>query len=279
MSSSPVTAEAVQEAVAAVRRATALEPRVAIILGTGLGGLSREIATEKEIPYEEIPGFVRSTVETHTGKLLLGTLEGRKVVAMSGRFHRYEGYTLQEITFPVRVMRALGAEVLLVSNAAGGINRRYEPGDLMLLEDHINLMGDNPLIGPNDNRLGPRYPDMYNCYDRELRALALAIAREEKIRCHAGVYAAMTGPCLETAAEYRMLAAVGADAIGMSTVPEAIVAVHAGLKVLGVSVITDRCVADALKAADIQEIIRIAQDAEPRLTALMRKTVGRMPAG
>ena len=276
MNAPHVTAEKVQEAVAAIRQAAPGEPEVAIILGTGLGGLGKEISTDKEIPYEQIPGFVRSTVETHTGKLILGTLEGKRVVAMSGRFHRYEGYSLQEITFPVRVMRALGAKALVVSNAAGGINRRYEPGDLMILEDHINLMGDNPLIGPNDEKLGPRYPDMYNCYDRALRDLALSIAREEKIRCHAGVYAAMTGPCLETAAEYRMLATIGADAIGMSTVPEAIVAVHSGLKVLGVSVITDRCVADALKAADIQEIIRIAMDAEPRLTTLMRKTVGKL---
>ena len=277
MSPQRITAEAVQGAVAAIRRQSKLEPQIAIILGTGLGGLSKEIKVEATIPYEGIPGFVRSTVETHTGKLLLGTLEGKKVVAMSGRFHRYEGYTLPEITFPVRAMRALGAKVLLVSNAAGGINRHFDPGDLMLIEDHINLMGDNPLIGPNDDSLGPRYPDMCNCYDRELRELALAIAREEKLRCRTGVYAAMTGPCLETAAEYRMLAAIGADAIGMSTVPEVIVARHAGLKVLGVSVITDRCVADALKPADIQEIIRIAQAAEPNLTLLMRKTVGRMP--
>ncbi len=277
MSPQPVTAEAVQQAVAAVRRQTKLEPQVAIILGTGLGGLSKEIKVETTIPYEQIPGFVRSTVETHTGKLLLGSLEGRNVVAMSGRFHRYEGYTLQEITFPVRAMHALGAKILLVSNAAGAINRRLDPGDLMLIEDHINLMGDNPLIGPNVDSLGPRYPDLYNCYDKELRKLALGIAREEKLRCHAGVYAAMTGPCLETAAEYRMLATIGADAIGMSTVPEVIVARHAGLKVLGVSVITDRCVADALKPANIQEIIRIAQEAEPKLTLLMRKAVGRLP--
>lgn len=277
LSPHPLTAEAVQQSVAAIRRQTKLEPQIAIILGTGLGGLAKEIQVEATISYEQIPGFVRSTVETHSGRLLLGTLEGRKVVAMSGRFHRYEGYSLQDITFPVRAMRGLGAKVLLVSNAAGGINRHYAPGDLMLIEDHINLMGDNPLIGPNDDTLGPRYPDMYNCYDKELRALALGIAREEKLQCHAGVYAAMTGPCLETAAEYRMLAGIGADAIGMSTVPEVIVAIHAGMKVLGVSVITDRCVADALKPANIQEIIRIAQEAEPRLTLLMRKTVGRLP--
>ncbi len=272
-----VTLETVKESVSAIRKKTQVQPQVAIILGTGLGGLAKEIRVEAEIAYDSIPGFVRSTVETHSGKLLLGSLEGRAVVAMQGRFHRYEGYSMVEITFPVRVMRALGAGVLMVSNAAGGINRRYSPGDLMLIEDHINLMGDNPLIGVNDERLGPRYPDLCDCYDPSLRRLALAIAREERLRCHAGVYAAMTGPNLETAAEYRMLATIGADAVGMSTVPEVLVGVHAGLRVLGVSVITDRCVADALKPANVPEIIRVAQEAEPSLTLLMRKTLARLP--
>ncbi len=266
----------IQEAVGAIRKAAAPEPQVAIILGTGLGALAKEIKADASVPYDRIPGFVRSTVETHAGQLILGTLEGKRVAAMQGRFHRYEGYSMQEITFPVRVMRALGARVLVVSNAAGGINRRFEPGDLMVIEDHVNLMGDNPLIGPNDDRLGPRYPDMCNCYDRELRELALGLARRDGIRCHSGVYAAMTGPCLETAAEYRALAAVSADAVGMSTVPEVIVAVHGGLRVLGISVITDRCVADALKPANVPEIIRIAMEAEPRLTALMKKAVAAM---
>jgi purine-nucleoside phosphorylase len=268
-----ITLEMVQESVKAIRRTGVFKPKVAIILGTGLGGLAREITLQAEIPYESIPGFVRSTVETHSGKLLFGSLEGQPVVAMQGRFHRYEGYSMHEITFPVRVLRALGADVLLVSNAAGGINRGYAPGDLMLIEDHINLMGDHPLIGPNDERLGPRYPDLYNCYDRDLREKALAIARQERLGCHSGVYAAMTGPSLETAAEYRMLAIIGADAIGMSTVPETLVAVHAGMRVLGVSVITDRCVADLLQPANIPEIIRTAQEAEPKLTLLMRKIV------
>jgi len=270
------TFEASQEAAAVIRKAGGPAPKIAVILGTGLGGLGKEISVETEIPYDKIPGFVKSTVETHTGKLLLGKLEGRPVVAMSGRFHRYEGYDMKEITFPVRVMRALGAEILLVSNAAGGINRRYAPGDLMIIEDHINLMGDNPLIGPNDDRLGPRYPDMCECYDRALRETAVSVAREERIRAHLGVYAAMTGPCLETAAEYRMLAVIGADAIGMSTVPEVIVARNAGMRVLGVSVITDRCVADALKPANVSEIIRIATEAEPRLTLLMKRIVARL---
>ncbi len=273
LDSRAVTLEAVQVSVEAIRRQSALKPSVAIILGTGLGGLAGEIKIENAIPYDQVPGFVRSTVETHSGKLLFGTLEGKPVVAMQGRFHRYEGYSMAEITYPVRVMRALGAGVLMVSNAAGGINRRYDPGDLMLIEDHINLMGDHPLIGPNDDRLGPRYPDLFNLYDRDLREQALGIARREGLRCHVGVYAAMTGPSLETAAEYRMLAAIGADAIGMSTVPEALVAVHAGMRILGVSVITDRCVADQLQAANIPEIIKTAQEAEPKLTLLMRKTV------
>jgi purine-nucleoside phosphorylase len=276
MNKHEVTFEAVEEAAAAIRKAGGPAPKIAVILGTGLGGLSREISVETEIPYDKIPGFVKSTVETHTGKLLLGRLEGKPVVAMSGRFHRYEGYDMKEITFPVRVMRALGAEILLVSNAAGGINRRYNPGDLMIISDHINLMGDNPLIGTNDDRLGPRYLDMCDCYDRALCETAVEIAREERIRAHIGVYAAMTGPCLETAAEYRMLAAIGADAIGMSTVPEVIVARHAGFRVLGVSVITDRCVADALKPANVPEIIRIAMEAEPRLTVLMRRIAARL---
>ena len=270
------TTAAVEKAADAVRRAAKFEPDIAIILGTGLGGLAKEIEVTESMPYGKIPGFVRSTVETHSGHLLLGRLDGRKVIAMQGRFHRYEGYSMSEITFPVRVMRSLGARALLVSNAAGGINRAYEPGDLMIIEDHINLMGDSPLIGPNDEKLGPRYPDMYNCYDRDFRRVAVEIAREEKLRCHVGVYAAMTGPNLETAAEYRMLAAIGADAIGMSTVPEVIVAVHSGFKVLGVSVITDTCVADALKPANVPEIIRIAQEAEPRLTLLMRRVALRI---
>jgi purine-nucleoside phosphorylase len=266
----------IRKAADAVRARSKTSPAVAIILGTGLGGLAKEIRTEAAIPYSEIPGFVRSTLETHAGQLIVGTLEGKPVVAMQGRFHRYEGYSMAEITFPVRVMKELGARTLLVSNAAGGVNRHYDPGDLMVIEDHVNLMGDNPLIGPNDDRLGPRYTDLCDCYDPGLRRLALDMAREERLRCHAGVYAAMTGPSLETAAEYRMLAAIGADAIGMSTVPEVIVAVHGGMKVLGVSVITDRCVADALKPANVPEIIRIATEAEPRLTLLMRKVAGRM---
>lgn len=279
MSTSDGLFEAVQQGAKAVQAKWKTTPVAGIILGTGLGGLGKEIAVQAEIPYGDIPGFVKSTVESHSGKLLCGTLEGKPVVAMSGRFHRYEGYSLKEITFPVRVMHALGAKVLLVSNAAGGINRHFHPGDLMILEDHLNLMGDHPLIGPNDDRLGPRWPDLFNCYDKDLRMSALKVAREEKLRIRSGVYAAMTGPSLETAAEYRMLERLGADAIGMSTVPEVLVARHAGMKVLGVSVITDRCVADALQPADIREIIKIAGEAEPGLTRLMRRVVASLTMG
>lgn len=269
--SNPPLATAIRQSAEAIRKLSSIDPAVAIILGTGLGGLAKEIKVATAIPYEQIPGFVKSTVESHSGRLLLGTLDGKPVVAMSGRFHRYEGYSMAEITFPVRVMHALGARTLLVSNAAGGINRVFDPGDLMVIEDHLNLMGDNPLIGPNDDTLGPRWLDLYNCYDSGIRTRALTIAREERLRVRHGVYAAMTGPSLETAAEYRMLERIGADAIGMSTVPEVLVARHAGMKVLGISVITDRCVADTLQPANIQEIIRIATEAEPSLTLLMRK--------
>lgn len=243
---------------------------VAIILGTGLGALAEEIDKKAVIPYKGLPHFPLSTVETHQGELVVGKLAGKKVVAMSGRFHRYEGYTMQQITFPVRVMRAMGARILVVSNAAGGINRVYKPGDLMIITDHINLMGDNPLIGSNDESLGTRYPDMSEPYDKKLLQLAEDIALKEKIRCHRGVYAAMTGPSLETAAEYRFLGIIGADAIGMSTVPEVIVAKHAGMRVLGISVITDSCIPDKLEPANISAIISIAEKAEPKLTSLMK---------
>lgn len=271
-----VLSKQIQEAVAFIRQQTPFQPDVAIILGTGLGALGKEVKVTAAIPYDQIPHFVTSTVETHHGQLLLGELGGKKVVVMSGRFHRYEGYTLQQITFPVRVMRALGAKTLLVSNAAGGMNRLFQAGDLMVIADHINLMGDNPLIGPNDDALGVRYPDMSQPYDRALVKLAKSIALEEKITLHQGVYAAMTGPCLETAAEYRMLQVIGADAIGMSTVPEVIVAVHAGFKVLAISVITDRCIPDTLEPADVATIIRIAGEAEPRLTKLMKLLIQRI---
>jgi purine-nucleoside phosphorylase len=266
----------VQAAAALVRGRTALAPEVGIILGTGLGGLAREIAVEAEVPYGEIPGFPLSTVETHAGRLLLGRLGGRPVVAMQGRFHRYEGYDLQQVTFPVRVMHALGARTLVVSNACGGMNPLWGPGDLVLLSDHINLLGDNPLVGPNDERLGPRFPDMSAPYDSELRGLARQAALELGIVLREGVYVAVPGPNLETRAEYRMLRAMGADVVGMSTVPEVIVAGHQGMRTVGISIITDQCLPDALEPADIGRIIATAGRAEPHLTRLITTLVERL---
>jgi purine-nucleoside phosphorylase len=266
----------IQEAAGVVRRRTRLRPDVAIVLGTGLGGVAAEIEVEGAIPYEEIPGFPLSTVESHAGRLLLGRLGQRPVVAMQGRFHRYEGYDLAAVTFPVRVMQALGARFLFVSNACGGMNPLWSPGDLVLLSDHINLLGDNPLIGANDERLGPRFPDMSAPYDPDLRALARATALELGITLREGVYVAVPGPNLETRSEYRMLRAMGADVVGMSTVPEVIVAVHAGMRTLGISIITDQCLPDALEPADIGRIIATAGRAEPSLTRLIASLAERV---
>lgn len=248
-------------------------PEFGIVLGTGLGGLVNEIRDRRVIGYEDIPGFVTSTSIGHNGELVLGTLEGRTVLAMDGRFHLYEGYSLEQITLPVRVMRALGAHGLVVSNACGGMNPRYAPGDLVLMEDHINLMGVNPLVGPNDDALGPRFPDMCQPYDKELLRLAESVALRNGIKTHQGVYVALVGPCLETRAEYRFLRAIGADCVGMSTVPEVIVAVHCGLRVLGFSIVTDACLPDALKPANIAEIIATANAAEPKLTTIVKGVI------
>jgi purine-nucleoside phosphorylase len=265
--------EAVGAAADVVRRRTASRPSVAIILGTGLGGLAEEIAVEAAIPYDEIPGFPLSTVESHVGRLLLGRLGGKPVVAMQGRFHRYEGYALGQVTFPVRVLHALGADTLIVSNACGGLHPLWSPGDLMLIADHINLLGENPLVGPNDDRLGPRFPDMSAAYDPGLRALARAAALELGITLREGIYVAVAGPNLETRAEYRMLRSLGADVVGMSTVPEVIVANHEGMRVLGLSIITDQCLPDALEPASIDRIIEIARGAEPSLRRLVARVV------
>jgi purine-nucleoside phosphorylase len=267
-----------REATAAVRARTALEPEVAIVLGTGLGALADEIEVEASIPYAEIPHFPLATVETHAGLLLFGRLAGKRVVAMQGRFHRYEGYTLQEVTFPIRVLSLLGARVLVLSGACGGMNPLWQRGDLVVLDDHINLMGDNPLIGPNLDELGPRFPDMSEPYDRALQALAEEVARELKIPLRRGVYVAVTGPNLETRAEYRMLRAIGADVVGMSTVPETIVARHMGMRVLGLSVITDECLPDALRPVALEEILRAANEAEPKLAALVKGVLERLAA-
>jgi purine-nucleoside phosphorylase len=266
----------IREATDAIRARTAVEPQVAIILGTGLGALAYQIEVETEIAYEKIPHFPLSTVETHRGRLLFGTLAGKSVVAMQGRFHRYEGYTLQEITLPIRVLHALGPRFLFVSNACGGMNPLWSPGDIMAMDDHINLLGDNPLIGPNLDELGPRFPDMSEPYDRELLRLAEDAALALKIPLRRGVYVAVTGPNLETRAEYRMLRGMGADVVGMSTVPEVIVARHMGMRCLGMSIITDSCLPDRLAPADIQEIIRVAAGAEPNLAALFRAVLERI---
>ena len=276
MTAAPALVERIEAAAEVVRERTALQPQVGIILGTGLGGLAEDIAVEAAVPYQEIPGFPLSTVESHAGRLLLGRLANRPVVAMQGRFHRYEGYGLGEVTFPVRVMRALGAQILIVSNACGGMNPLWRPGDLVLLSDHINLLGDNPLVGPNDERLGPRFPDMSAPYDPELRAVARAAALELGITLREGVYVAVPGPNLETRAEYRMLRGMGADVVGMSTVPEVIVAVHAGMRTVGISIITDQCLPDALEPADIGRIIATAGRAEPSLTRLITRLVERL---
>jgi purine-nucleoside phosphorylase len=268
--------EVIERAVSAVRKESKLVPEVSLILGTGLGGLAKEIDCSAQISYSGIPGFPVSTVESHAGRLLLGTLGGKNVVAMQGRFHRYEGYSMQQITFPVRVMRALGADKLVVSNACGGMNPLWSAGDLMLIADHINLLGDNPLIGPNDESLGPRFPDMSAPFDPGLRELARSVARDQKVILREGVYVAVTGPNLETPAEYRFLRGIGADVVGMSTVPEVIVARHGNMKVLGISIITDECLPDALESADVEKIIATAERAEPNLTRLVAGVLERM---
>jgi len=266
----------IQESVKAIRRADATKPAVAIVLGTGLGALAQKIKINARIAYSDIPHFPTSTVEGHAGELILGTLGGKNVVALSGRFHFYEGYSLQQVTFPVRVAKALGVRTLIVSNACGGLNPQFDAGDLMLITDHINLIGDNPLIGPNDDSLGPRFPDMSEPYTRKLLKIAEDLALEKGIKLQQGVYLACPGPNLETRAEYRMMRAMGADVVGMSTVPEVIVAVHSGLNVLGFSVVTDKCLPDALEPANIEKIIAVANAAEPTLSALVTECVKRI---
>ncbi len=264
------------EAVRYILARTKLMPQMGIILGTGLGGLAEKIKAQGSVSYENIPHFPVSTVESHTGRLIFGELEGKKVVAMQGRFHYYEGYSMQEVTFPVRVMKALGANILIVSNACGGLNPQFRAGDIMLITDHINMQGANPLVGPNDDTLGVRFPDMYKCYDPALIALAEEAALDIKLRVWKGVYVSVTGPNLETAAEYRFLRRIGADVVGMSTVPEVIVARHGGMRVLGFSIITDMGLPDALKPCSLEEIIHTANLTEPKLTALMSETVKRI---
>ncbi|MFM7243314.1 MAG: purine-nucleoside phosphorylase [Planctomycetaceae bacterium] len=248
-------------------------PKVAIILGSGLGGAGAALEGRVAIPYDRIPHFARSTAHGHSGQLVCGRLDGVPVVVMEGRQHAYEGYPLQQITFPVRVLRRLGADLLIVTNACGGLNPQYRSGDLMVIEDHINLLGDNPLIGINDERLGPRFPDMSAPYTAALIDEAMAVARRENFVAHKGVYVAVTGPNLETRAEYRFLRTIGADVVGMSTVPEVLVAVHSGMKVLGISVVTDMCLPDALDVATVDHILATARAAEPKLRAIINAAV------
>lgn len=268
--------EQIQEATRAIQSKWKATPQVGIILGTGLGALAEEVEADVRIPYGEIPHFVQSTVKSHAGRFVCGKLAGKTVVAMEGRIHFYEGHSLQQITFPVRVMKALGCQVLIASNACGGMNPQFSKGDIMVIEDHINLMGDNPLIGKNDDRLGPRFPDMCWPYDRDLIALAQQVAVEEKIPCHKGVFVAVSGPNLETRAEYRFLRAIGADVVGMSTVPEVIVAVHAGLRAMGFSVITDMCLPDALHPVSLDDILATAAVAEKKFRTLVRRILEKM---
>ncbi|MEQ8848723.1 purine-nucleoside phosphorylase [Botrimarina sp.] len=261
--------EQVQEAAAKVRTVWDTAPHAGIILGTGLGNFAENIQVEATLDYAEIPHFPVSTATSHRGRLVFGKLRDLPVMVMEGRFHAYEGYPLDKITLPVRVMKELGAELLVVSQAVGGMNPYYKPGDVMLIDDHINLLGDNPLVGVNDDRLGPRFPDMSRPYDSELLDEAQAIARRQDFVVHRGVTVAVLGPCLETRAEYRFLRGIGADVVGMSTVPEVIVAVHCGLRTFGMAVVTDMCLPDALEVAEVEEIIRVANSAEPRLRMLV----------
>ena len=265
----------IEEAVSAVRKEWNQVPHVGIILGTGLGGLVEQIEIQATFEYEEIPNFPKSTAISHRGRLVCGSLNGLPVMAMEGRFHLYEGYPLKQITLPVRVMKALGAKMLVVSNACGGMNPYYQCGDIMVIDDHINLMGDNPLIGINDDRLGPRFPDMCEPYDQQLISDAMEVARQENMHLHRGVFVAVAGPNLETRAEYRFLRTIGADVVGMSTVPEVITAVHCGLRVVGFSIITDMCFPDSLQPAVVDEIIAHANSAEPKLSSLVTGVLGK----
>jgi len=265
--------EKINDALSYIKSKCSLTPEIGIILGTGLGKLAEKIEDKTVISYDKIPHFALSTAPGHAGNLLIGKIGDKKVVAMQGRFHLYEGYSPEEVTFPVRVMKAMGVKVLIESNAAGGMNRNFKAGDIMIITDHINFTGVNPLIGPNDDTLGPRFPDMSEPYDGQLIELVERIALREGIRCHRGVYIGVTGPNFETRAEYRFFHLIGADAVGMSTVPEVIVAKHSGLRVVGLSCITDMCIPDRLEPVDFKRVIDVASRAEPKLTKLVEKLI------
>lgn len=263
----------IKECLAFIRTQTAFKPDIALVLGTGLGNLAQRIKAEKVFEYGELPFFPQTTVQSHSGKLILGELGGKKIAAMEGRFHFYEGYSLEEVTFPVRVLRELGARILVVSNAAGGLNLSYKKGEIVIIQDQINFMGVNPLIGPNLDKLGPRFPDMYEPFSKRLSDLTFEAAKEVAVPVNKGVYIGVTGPCLETRAEYRMMRQFGADLVGMSTVPEVIVGVHMGMEILGVSIVTDTCDPDHLEPCNIQEIIKTANEAGPKLDKLITKAI------
>jgi len=263
--------EKIAEAKKFIESRSKVKPKIGIIVGTGLGTLAKEIEIKAIVPYSDIPHFAVSTAPGHEGNLILGKLSGKMIMAMQGRFHLYEGYSLEEITFPIRIMKEMGVELLIESNVVGGMNPNFKAGDLMIITDHINLTGNNPLIGPNDERLGPRFPDMSEPYDKKLIELTKRIAIEEKIGIHKGVYAGLTGPNLETPAEYRFLRLIGADAVGMSTVCEVIVARHSGLRVLGMSCITDECIPDRLEPVNFRKLIQVAQKVEPNLARLVKR--------
>ncbi len=268
--------EKIKESAAFIQSKTSVQPSIGIILGTGLGGLVKEINVIDTISYENIPNFPVSTVESHSGKLIFGELGGKKVVAMQGRFHYYEGYTLQQVTFPVRVMKLLGIERLFVSNASGGVNPEFEVGEIMIQDDHINLFPGNPLIGKNLDELGPRFPDMSDPYDPEMIELAKRIAAENNIKVSVGTYAGLTGPTLETPAEYRYVRNIGADAVGMSTVPEVIVARHMEIPCFAISIITDLGVPGKIQKVSVQDVIEVASRQEPKMTLIMRELISRI---
>ncbi len=263
----------ISEAEEYIRKITQSSPEIGIVLGTGLGGLVKDINIECSIDYTDIPHFPISTVESHSGKLIFGAISGKQIVAMQGRFHYYEGYTMRQITFPIRVMKALGAKTLLISNACGSLNPYFKKGSIMLIDDHINLLGGNPLIGTNEEMLGPRIPDMSQPWSKRLIEIAEKTSMENHIKLHKGVYVALPGPNLETRAEYRFLRTIGADVVGMSTVPENIAANHSGMEVLGLSIITDECYPDSLKPVSLDEIIATANSAEPVLNLLIKKII------
>ena len=278
MSSNTIEQARIQraEAVSFIKERLPINPEYLLILGTGLGELAEKMTIELELPYKDIPHFPVSTVESHTGKLLMGYLGGKRVMAMQGRFHYYEGYSMNQIVFPIRVAKMLGIQTLLVSNACGGLNPNFQRGDIMLINDHINFLGDNPLIGPNDPDLGLRFPDMSQPYTKHLMVTANQVALDAGIKIHQGVYLAVSGPMLETKAEYRYMRQLGADVVGMSTVPEVIAAVHMGMKVLGISVITDECFPDSLEPVSLDDVLNAAAMAKPQLTRIVVGTLERL---